>query len=279
MNVRTGFFLRVTVFFALFSAMAAMAAAPAPGENASPGQRNPQTHTNSIGMDFVRIPAGSFTRTFTTKNEAGEEQKKESRVVITKPFWLGACLVTQEQWAEVMGKNPSSFKGQSNPVDTVSWDDAQEFIKRLNAREQHGRYRLPTEAEWDLAVRGGRDTPFFFLNDPRDWEKAADALDAWAWLKKNSGGSTQPVGQKKPNPYGLYDMYGNAWEWMQDGYAELPADPEIEDYCGKAPDSLRVLRGGCWVCGPEVIQRGNRMHGPADRRNGHIGFRLALSLE
>ncbi|MDR0239901.1 MAG: formylglycine-generating enzyme family protein, partial [Deltaproteobacteria bacterium] len=191
-------------------------------KSSTPPRQDPQTYTNSIGMEFVLIPAGSFTRTFTTKNDAGEEQKQFSKVIISKPFYLGIRQVTQEQWAAVMGKNPSSFKGQNNPVDTVSWDDAQEFIKRLNAKEKHMRYRLPTEAEWDLAVRGGMETPFFFLKDARDWERAADELEAYAWFKKNSGDTTHPVGQKKANSYGLHDMYGNAWEWVQDGFAELP---------------------------------------------------------
>jgi formylglycine-generating enzyme required for sulfatase activity len=128
--------------------------------------------------------------------------------------------VTQEQWAAVMGDNPSQFKGRTNPADNVSWFDAQEFIKRLNAREGTNRYRLPTEAEWELAARGGADTRFFFMKDPKTYKEAEPLLDACAWFAKNSGWTTHPVGQKKPNPYGLYDIYGNVFEWVQDWYAD-----------------------------------------------------------
>jgi len=242
-------------------------------------QQEPQTYTNSIGMEFVLVPAGSFARTFMVKNDAGEEQNKQNTFIVSKAFYLSKYQVTQEQWTKVMGNNPSSFKGKTNPVDTVSWDDAQEFIKRLNAKEKQQRYRLPTEAEWELAVRGGTDTPFFFLTDRQDWEKATNDLDAYAWFGHNSGGTTHPVGQKKPNPYGLHDMYGNVWEWMQDWYTEMPTTQEIRDYLGTAEDSLHVLRGGCWVCKVGMFRSGNRSSGPADKRNGHIGFRLAFSPE
>lgn len=246
---------------------------------AFPAGATPETYTNSLGMEFVIVPAGSFTRTFITKNEAGEEDKSLSTVTISNPFYLSKCLVTQAQWTAVMGGNPSSFKGQDHPVDSVSWDEAQEFIKRLNASEKHERYRLPTEAEWDMAARGEADRPLFFMPDPLAWEKAADDLDAYAWFKNNSGDKTHPVGQKKPNPHGLYDVYGNVWEWVQDGFAELPKEPLVKDYLGPAEDSLRVLRGGCWMCSPEVIRAGNRRHAPAEKGDNHMGFRLALSPE
>lgn len=279
MNKKIALALLLTLSFTLSGIMTATAADSAAGQKAAPQQEQSlEKHTNSIGMEFVLIPAGSFTRTFTSKTDAGEE-KTESAVVITKPFYLSTHLVTQEQWTAVMGKNPSSFKGENNPVDTVSWNDAQEFIKRLNAKEKHARYRLPTEAEWELAVRAGTKTPFFFLKDPRNWENALDEVDAYAWVKKNSGDKTHPVGRKEPNAYGLYDMYGNAWEWVQDGYDELPTAPEVKDYCASVEDSLRVLRGGCWMCSPDVIRAGNRRNSPADRGDNHMGFRLALSLE
>jgi len=117
------------------------------------------------------------------------------------------------------------------------------------------------------------------MQDPLAWEKAADEMDAYAWFKKNSGDKTHPVGQKKPNPYGLYDIYGNAWEWVQDGFAELPKAPEVKDYLGQAEDSLRVLRGCCWMCTPEVIRAGNRRNAPAEKGDNHMGFRVAFSAE
>jgi len=242
-------------------------------------QQDPQTYTNSIGMEFVRIPAGSFTRTFITKNEANEEQTRHSRVIISKPFYIGIHQVTQAQWAMVMGQNPSYFKGPTHPVDSVSWDDAQEFITRLNTREESKRCRLPTEAEWELAARCGTDTLLFFMPNPSAWERAADDLAAYAWFRNNSDDKTHPVKHKKPNSYGVYDIYGNLWEWVQDGYEELPTAPEIKDYCALAEDSLRVLRGGCWMCTPEVIQAGNRRNASADKGDNHMGFRVAFSAE
>jgi formylglycine-generating enzyme required for sulfatase activity len=131
-------------------------AASAPVASGTPAPSG-KTYKNSIGMEFVLIPAGSFDKKFTVKNEFGEEQAK-TRFIISKPFYLGKYEVTQEQWVAVMGGNPSHFKGRTNPVEQVSWNDAQEFIRRLNAREGHGRYRLPTEMEWELAARGGTDT-------------------------------------------------------------------------------------------------------------------------
>jgi len=270
-------FIPCLILCALFFVWLSAPSRAAPPSTQS--QQELQTYTNSIGMEFVRIPAGSFTRTSTTKNGMNEEEKKQSTFIISKAFYLGKYPVTQEQWSAVMGKNPASFKGQTHPVENVSWDDAQEFINRLNVNEKHKRYRLPAEVEWELAVRGGRDTPFFFLKDSPDWEKAADDLDGYAWFGNNAGGTTHPVGQKKPNPYGLHDMYGNVWEWMQDWYTEMPADREIRDYLGTAQDSLHVLRGGCWVCKVGLFRSGNRNHGLANKRNSHIGFRLASSIE
>jgi formylglycine-generating enzyme required for sulfatase activity len=120
-----------------------------------------KTHTNSIGMEFVLIPAGSFLREVNIVNEFNETLYNP-KVIVSKPFYLGKYEVTQEQWVAVMGNNPSGFKGRPNPVNHVSWNDVQKFINRLNAKDGHNRYRLPTEAEWDLAARGGTETMFFF---------------------------------------------------------------------------------------------------------------------
>ena len=128
---------------------------------------------------------------------------------ITKPFYLGKYLVTQEQWQAVMGNNPSHFKGPKNPVEQVSWDDCQEFLDKLNAKVRHatgGGFQLPTEAQWEYACRAGSTTRYCFGDDESQ-------LGEYAWYNANSESKTHPVGEKKPNAWGLYDMHGNVWEW------------------------------------------------------------------
>jgi len=237
-----------------------------------------QTHTNSIGMEFVLIPAGSFLLEDSVKNDFGETVYRP-KVSISKPFYIGKYQVTQEQWTAVMGNDPSKFKGRTNPVEHVSWQDTQEFIKRLNAREGHARYRLPTEMEWDLAASGGTGSQFFSIHDPKNWEELENSLDAHAWLQKNSGGSTHPVGQKQPNQYGLYDMFGNVWEWVQDWYGVLPKEREIADYTGPAAGVRRVLRGGSWDYDSRNSSWAYRIGVKPGYQGSYVGFRLALSPE
>jgi formylglycine-generating enzyme required for sulfatase activity len=255
-----------------------------------------KSHTNSIGMEFVLIPAGSFNCLPYYSHD--EEQVEVRTFIVSKAFYLGKYPVTQEQWKAVMGNNPSRFKGRTNPVENVSWEDAQQFLKRLNAREKHTRYRLPTATEWKLAARGGtRDIHFFFIPDmefwslwgaDRDgegseaqWGTSPRRLAAYAWFNRNSKGSTHPVGLKKPNQYGLHDIYGNVWEWVQDWWGSVSGknDREITDYRGPASGGKRVVCGCDWYsraheCGSDatVVQ-------PPSTRNDGIGFRLALSLE
>ena len=233
--------------------------------------------TNDLGMEFVLIPSGTFIM--------GENNSAQAyaphQVSITRPFYLGRYEVTQEQWQKVMGTNPSRFKGANHPVENVSWNDAQEFIARLNQREGHQRYRLPTEAEWEFAARGGTTGPWFFT----DAETIKHtALWPYAWFDPNAGGKTHPVGQKKPNPLGLYDVYGNVREWVQDRWAwpYSPANPSIDP---KGPTESQAMgtnrknRGGCFgdahgTCN-STINDVQEQH----KRKGEIGLRLALSME
>lgn len=141
------------------------------------------------------------------------EDETQHDVTLTESFEMGQFPVTQSQWEAVMGNNPSYFKGENNPVECVSWNDAQEFIKKLNDEDTEYTYRLPTEAEWEYCARGGTTTAYHFSDSPKD-------LGDYAWFYDNSGGTTHPVGEKKPNQYGLYDMLGNVWEWCQDVYAK-----------------------------------------------------------
>ncbi|MEZ4967803.1 MAG: SUMF1/EgtB/PvdO family nonheme iron enzyme [Saprospiraceae bacterium] len=192
-------------------------------------------------------------------------------------FYLSEHLVTQEAWAAVMGNNPSFYKGKQKPVEQVSWEDVQIFIKKLN--EITGKYfRLPSEAEWEYAARGGpHKSPYRYAG--------SDKLKEVGWFASNSHGETKPVGLKAPNELGLYDMSGNVWEWCEDWYGgsdyyqECQRTGLTEDPAGPKSGSGRVHRGGgyfsdAWYC--RVADRGN----PApSHRHPHIGFRLALSLQ
>jgi formylglycine-generating enzyme required for sulfatase activity len=154
-------------------------------------------------------------------------------VRISQPFYLGVHTVTQSQWEAVMGNNPSRFTSNSNrPVEQVSWEDAQAFIGLLNAREEHARYRLPTEAEWEYAARAESTTAYCFGDDHRQLRK-------YAWYSENAGGQTHPVGILQPNAWGLYDIHGNVWEWVQDWYSAYAAEQSP-----LAPRRRRL--GVCW---------------------------------
>jgi formylglycine-generating enzyme required for sulfatase activity len=147
--------------------------------------------------------------------------------------------VTQREWKVVMGDNPSTFKGDDLPVEKVSWDDVQEFIKKLNEREGITKYRLPSEAEWEYACRAGTTTRY-------SYGESDSNLCEYAWYVGNSGKKTHPIGQKKPNPWGLYDIHGNVGEWVQDtwhsNYNGAPSDGSV----WKGSGSNRVIRGGSW---------------------------------
>ena len=171
---------------------------------------------------------------------------------ITKPFYLGKYLVTQEQWEAVMGNNPSNFKGPKNPVEKVSWDDCQEFLEQAQCEDsaaRAGKFRLPTEAQWEYACRAGARRSIASATTSRGWANTRGTTT-------NSGSKTHPVGEKKPNAWGLYDMHGNVWEWCQDWYdggyyAKSPTD----DPAGPATGSDRVDRGGGWNAAPGAAGR------------------------
>jgi formylglycine-generating enzyme required for sulfatase activity/serine/threonine protein kinase len=196
--------------------------------------------TNSIGMEFVLIPAGEFDMG-SPANEAGrgEDEGPVHRVKISNAFYMSKYEVTQKQWREVMGNNPSSFKGDNLPVEQVSWDDIQKFIKKLNEKESTDKYRLPSEAEWEYAARAGTTTRYSFGDDE-------SKLSEYAWYDNNSGGKTHEVGQKKPNPWGLYDIHGNVHEWVLDIYHKNYNGAPTDGSAWEGDGSVRVVRGGSW---------------------------------
>ena len=227
---------------------------------------------NDVKLEMVLIPAGEFLMgSSDSDKDAAPDKKPQHRVRITKPFYLGKYLVTQEQWEVVMGGNPSHFKGPKNPVEQVSWDDCQKFLGKLNKRQGSpaGKFALPTEAQWEYACRVGSTTRYYFGNDEA-------RLGDYAWYGKNSDSKAHPVGEKKPNAFGLYDMHGNVWEWCQDWlengyYATSPTD----DPGGPPSGSSRVFRGGSWNSPAEECRSAYRTCGEPGFRNFHVGLRVS----
>ncbi len=219
---------------------------------------------NSIGMEFVKIPAGSFMMGSPTSEKERDGDETQHRVTISKDFYLGKYEVTQEEYEKVMGANPSSLPNNCPrcPVQNVSWEDAQEFIKKLNAKGE-GTYRLPTEAEWEYACRAGTTGDY------------AGSLDSMAWYgyDKNSVNTSHEVGTKQPNAFGLYDMHGNVWEWTADWYGDYPSG-SVTDPTGASSGSHRVIRGGSWLYTAPYLRSASRFYYPPFKRFYALGFRV-----
>ncbi len=234
---------------------------------------------NDAGMVFVLVPPGEFTMGSPESDPAARSSEMPQRLVqITQAFYLGKYPVTQMQWGAVMGRNRGYFKGCTRPVESVSWFDCQEFLRRLNQRTEpkdDRLFRLPTEAEWEYACRAGSTTRFSFGDDVAD-------LGYYAWHGGNSGGRTQPVGLKKPNAWGLHDMHGNVWEWCYDWFDRFHyADASTDDPTGPDTGGRRVLRGGSWSCGgyPNYLRSAARYLGePEHRRLELDGFRAVWTI-
>jgi formylglycine-generating enzyme required for sulfatase activity len=215
---------------------------------------------NNLGMEFVSIEPGSFEM---GSYSGFDEEKPVHRVTISRRFQMQITEVTQGQWEAVMGSNPSYFKncGKDCPVEQVSWNDAKVFIVRLNERNDGWLYRLPTEAEWEYAARAGTTGQF------------AGNLDDMAWYDANSGNTTHPVSQKQANAWGLYDMHGNVWEWVEDWYGHYPSGAAT-DPKGPSSGSARVCRGGSWFNGAGSCRSELRNISAPDDRGNDLGFRL-----
>ncbi|HPM81032.1 MAG TPA: SUMF1/EgtB/PvdO family nonheme iron enzyme [Candidatus Anammoximicrobium sp.] len=233
--------------------------------------------TNSVKMKLVLIPPGEFQMgSPDSDTDAGSDEKPQHRVRITKPFYLGVYEVTQAEYQQVMGANPSHFKesGETAPVEKVSWDEAVEFCRKLSAlaaEQAAGRvYRLPTEAEWEYACRAGTETRYCIGDGEGE-------LGEHAWYSGNSGSKSHRVGEKKPNAWGVYDMHGNVWEWCADYWDGTYDASAVDDPCGPTAGSLRVFRGGSWFDDPGRCRSAFRDRDSPEDRYGTIGFREAFS--
>lgn len=256
--------------------------------------------TNSIGMQFVVIPPGEFMMGSPDEEPGRGDQAVETlhRVTLTQSFEMGMHEVTQEQYQIVMGSNPAEFKSLQNPVESVTWDDAVDFCRRLSslpAEQSAGYvYRLPTEAEWEYTCRAGTDTQYSFGNDDSQlgtfaWfgnnsgDKRIDALMIWTtdpfnYVRRllSNNGHAHSVGRKQPNPWGLYDMHGNVWERCQDWYGDYPSGAAT-DPTGPSSGSSRAVRGGSWSSPSEDCRSADRTGDPLDSRSIHNGFRVLRS--
>ena len=233
---------------------------------------------NSLGMRFVLIQPGKFLMGSPEDEPGRYSGERPHRVNLTKPFYLQTTEVTQGQWQALMGKNPSGHKrcGDGCPVEQVSWDDVQKFIQKLNQKEGADKYRLPTEAEWEYACRAG-STSAFPNGNISELQCGRDPnLDAMGWYCWNSKNSVQPVAQKKPNAWGLYDMSGNVQEWCQDWFGGYP-DDEVVNPNGPKEGSYRVMRGGVWYSPARDARCASRFGSPPRYRFQHIGFRLCMT--
>ncbi|MDR1343397.1 MAG: formylglycine-generating enzyme family protein [Prevotellaceae bacterium] len=231
------------------------------------GSSNTQRHPAEPEM--VLVQGGTFEMGCT--NEQGSDCADDVQPVHSvtlSNFYIGKYEVTQAQWEALMDSNPSNFRGGNLPVETVSWDDAQKFIERLNAATGK-QYRLPTEAEWEYAARGGSKSKGYQYS-------GSSSVEEVAWFSDNSEGATHPVGAKRPNELGIYDMSGNVWEWCYDRYGSYPASAQ-HNPAGASSGSYRVFRGGSWAYDASycpVFDRGGNSSGD---RGYSFGFRLACS--
>ena len=238
-----------------------------------------KTITNSLGMEFVLVPAGSF-QMGCDKNfdDCSDDELPRHSVTISKEFYLGKYEVTQEHWVAVMGSNPSKFKARTRPVEQVSWDDVQTFIRKLNAKEGSQKYRLPTEAEWEYAARADSGGKWCFGDDESRLSQFAHYDQDYDQCTSNES-CTNPVGKLSANAWGLYDMHGNVWEWVQDWYGEnYYSNSPATDPTGPSSGSCRVFRGGSWDRYAQLCRSALRNCRDPGYRNVDLGFRLARSL-
>lgn len=222
----------------------------------------------NLVSNMVYVEGGTFTMGATSEQgkDAYDDERPAHQVTLSS-FSIGKYEVTQEEWEAVMGNNPSSFKGAKRPVERVSWNDCQEFIRKLNTMTGK-RFRLPTEAEWEYAARGGNKSIGYKY-------AGSDNLDRVAWYDSNSGNATHDIGQKSPNELGLYDMSGNVWEWCQDWYGGYYSFSQTNP-SGPSSGSIRVDRGGSWYDNARCCRVSDRDNYSPGAAGLNLGLRLAL---
>ena len=236
-----------------------------------PGQPDqeepPAEYTNSLGIRFILIPAGSFKM---GSEDWSTDQRPVHKINITKQFYMSMYEVTQAQWQAVTGENPSLRECGNCPADWITQEDVQLFLQMLNDLETTDKYRLPTEAEWEYACRAGTKTDYSFGNDN-------DLLDQYGWYTSNSSQQAHPVGLKAPNPWGLYDMHGNVSEICQDWYHEdYYGQSPTDDPRGPSSGEERVMRGGAYGSPPAYLLSTYRMKSIWWSMMPGLGLRLVL---
>ena len=224
---------------------------------------------NGISIEMVKVEAGIFMMGATSemKNPYSDE-KPVHQVILSNDYYMGKYEVTQALWQTVMGSNPSYFKGDNLPIEQVSWNDCQEFISKLNGITGR-KFRLPTEAEWEYAARGGKQSNGY------QYSGSSNISDV-AWYEDNSGSTTHPVGTKQANELGIFDMSGNVYEWCQDWYGSYVGSPQTNP-TGANSGSYRVFRGGSWRYELDFCRLSCRYSHTPSTRGSSLGFRLALS--
>lgn len=221
-------------------------------------------YENSVGMEFVTIPAGPFLM---GSEDREPNEKPIHQVIIEKPLLMEKYEVTQDQWKSVMGNSPSKFTNCTKcPVEQVSWNDVQKFLLKLNSQDDRFVYRLPDEFEWEYACRAGSSGDYY------------GDIDSIAWHYGNSDNRTHEVGQKKPNAFGLYDMSGNVSEWTANLYGSY-TDTEIRYQRGPGLVELRVIRGGSWTEMPNLLRSAYRNWNEPAHRSSSLGFRVVAKLK
>jgi formylglycine-generating enzyme required for sulfatase activity len=215
-----------------------------------------------VGMELVRVRPG----TFTMGDEKGGAEEKPHEVTITRDYWIQATEVTQEQWETLMGSNPSTRKGKSRPVESVTWEEAQKFLEKLAAKIEGRTPSLPTEAEWEYACRAG-STGSYGIPE-------GGAITDYAWFSSTSGGQTLPVGRKKANAWGLFDMHGNVAEWCADWHG--PYGEKASDPTGPEAGTKRVVRGGSYAQSGAAVRAAYRLKQEPGTKSETVGFRVVV---
>ncbi|MEM9673263.1 MAG: formylglycine-generating enzyme family protein [Bacteroidota bacterium] len=234
---------------------------------------------DSTNLEMIYIPSGSFLMgSHPEELDRHGDEGPVRNVTISKGFYLGKYELTQAQWRVVMGDNPSVFRNfpdsDVHPVDNVSWNDAQQYIEKINTLDL-GTFRLPTEAEWEYACRAGTEARFYWGTDSACWQTRQHA-----WAFSYSEGRSHSVGLKEPNAWGLYDMGGNVWEWCQDWRSSDYDAADTVDPTGATEGTKKVYRGGSWFNKPSTLRSANRNgHEPDTGGGTNSGFRLLMEVK